>query len=122
MAIKEEFGITVLKDTILAWLSSSVSEFHEKKDRNFEKNIDDFDTYKGKIKFIKSNVMPGDEISYKDIVPNEETGASSAWMTLKATVIKVYNNYILTSNGCIQFNDIEGVNHGKENKEKACCI
>ena len=107
MELKEIYGIKVNPASVLCWFREKRVSFLGA-DTKAERNYQDAVNYNKRVAKLKKQAQTGLILIYIGEVPGKTS--SKPIMGEKHSVIKkVYNNFILTEDGAIQFNDVKGV-------------
>ena len=105
-----KFGITIRSNLINSWFMTNrvfTSRSERADDKAYSVKCRDYSNFKAKVEQIRKQAKQGLVLIYFGYMPGTN---NKPIKKLKKSVIKgVYNNYILTEDGAIQFCDIKGV-------------
>ena len=105
--LKDKFGVEITSGRLDTWFHLAREKFFTA-DYKAERNYQDAINFNKRVANLKKEAKTGLILIYAGEIPGKTS--NKPIMGEKHSVIKsVYNNFILTEDGAIQFNDVKGV-------------
>lgn len=120
--IINRFGVKPSVDTVSDFLKSTGEykpRFYRSEEVEFKKRVRDIETFQAKMSKIKA-LKRGDKIKF--VICLHAICGGYEKRVVVGEVINVYNGYIHTTSGCVQFDDVKEVLKDGQEKQKEAGI